>query len=122
MDTDTLFNSLSSFALEADRLEVEHVPAYCRKIPPDVAHVVIDVSVNFFFPFCGQMRTHLLPALADGGHNPLIHTVITGGGQRAETYNGFNNLVENFADLPFIVCPLGFVPWRGSRLPRNDLL
>ena len=104
VDTDSLFGSLSSFSdLKADRVEVQHVPAYCRKIPPDATHVVIDVSVNFFFPFCGQMRTHFLPALADGGHSLLLHTVITGGGQMMETYNGFHNLAENFSDLPFIV-------------------
>jgi len=103
-DLDVLFGSLKSFAaLEAPQVKVEDIPAYCRAIPPDTAHVIMDVSTNFFFPFCEQMRKPFLPALADGGHVLLLHTVITGGAQIRETYNGFNNLAENFSDLPFIV-------------------
>jgi len=103
-DLDILFGSLKGFAaLKATQVEVKDVPAYCRAIPQDTAHVIMDVSVGVFFDFCGQFRSRILPALEQGGHSPLLHTVITGGGQMMETYNGFHNLAENFPGLPFVV-------------------
>jgi hypothetical protein len=104
VDTEMMFSSFSGFAdLRVEQIEVKELPQYSRSIAPETAHVVIDTSVSGFFPFCNQLRSSLLPALAEAGHTPLLHTVVTGGGQLVETYNGFNSLAENFPELPFIV-------------------
>jgi hypothetical protein len=104
VDTEMMFSSFSEFAdLHVEMVEVKELPAYCRSITPEIAHVVIDTRVSGFFPFCNQLRASLLPVLEKAGHTLLLHTVVTGGGQLVETYNGFNSLAENFPELPFIV-------------------
>jgi hypothetical protein len=104
VDTELMFSSFSGFSgLGVEQVEVQGLPAYCRSTAPEAAHVVVDTSASGFFPFCEQVQASLLPVLMESGHALLLHTVVTGGAQLVETYNGFNSLAENFPNLPFVL-------------------
>ena len=104
LDTDTLNDSLASFAaLHAVKVEIPALADYCRTIPPEIEHVVIDTSISGFLPFCSSLRDSFLPALAEAGHSLRLHTIVTGGPSAVETFNGFRTLAGNFPDLPITV-------------------
>lgn len=104
LDTDTLNDSLASFAaLQAVKVEIPALADYCRTIPQEIEHVVIDTSISGFLPFCSGLRDSFLPALTEAGHSLHLHTVVTGGPSAIETFNGFRTLAGNFPDLPITV-------------------
>ena len=104
LDTDTMNDSLSSFAaLQAVKVEVPALTDYCQTIPQEIAHVVMDTSISGFLPFCSGLRGSFLPAMTEAGHSLHLHTVVTGGPSAIETFNGFRTLAGNFPDLPITV-------------------
>ena len=104
LDTDTMNNSLSGFAaLEAVKMDIPALVDYCRTIPQEISHVVIDTSTSGFLPFCSGLQNSLLPALVEAGHNLHLHTIVTGGQPALDTFNGFHTLTGNFPDLPITV-------------------
>ncbi len=62
LDTDTLNGSLSAFAaLEAKQVEIDDLAAYCRTIPQETAHVVIDTSTAGYPVTQTKCRTRSTP-------------------------------------------------------------
>jgi len=104
LDTDSMNGSLSGFAaLQAVKVDMPALADYCRAIPQETAHVVIDTSTSGFLQFCSGLRDSLLPALAEAGHSLHLHTIVTGGQPALDTFNGFHTLAGNFPDLPITV-------------------
>lgn len=104
LDTDMIHDSLASFAaLQAVKVEIPALADYCRTIPPEIGHVVMDTSISGFLPFCSGLRGSFLSALTEAGHRLHLHTIVTGGPSAIETFSGFRTLASNFPDLPITV-------------------
>ena len=104
LDTDEICFSLSNYqALQAVQVPVKGLPAYCRTLPQDSAHVVIDTSTASFMPFCSLLQSVLLQQLEDAGHIVRMHTVVAGGPEALPTFSGFRSLASNFPTVPLTV-------------------
>ena len=128
LDTDEICFSLSNYKeLQAVQVPVSGLAAYCRTLPQDSAHVVIDTSTASFMPFCSLLQSVLLQQLEDAGHIVRMHTVVAGGPNALPTFNGFRSLVSNFRAMQFTVWPnpyygplvLEDVPFEESRVYRE---
>lgn len=61
LDTDEICFSLSNYQeLQVVQVPVNGLAAYCRTMPQEIAHVVIDISTAGFMPFCTLLQSVLL--------------------------------------------------------------
>lgn len=104
LDTDEICFSLSNYqALQAVQMPVNGLTAYCRTLPQDSSHVLIDTSTAGFMPFCSLLQSVLLQQLEEAGHTVRMHTVVAGGPEALPTFSGFRSLTSNFPTVPLTV-------------------
>lgn len=71
---------------------------------PEEAHVVVDVGASCFVSICSYIKeSDAFEVLRAQGHQPLIHTVVTGGQSMAETMANLQALAGHFFGIPIVV-------------------
>ena len=61
--------------------------------------VIVDNGASSFIPLMSYMRSNgVVEILAELGHTPYIHTVVTAGQAQPDTIEGFRQLVEYFGE------------------------
>ena len=81
--------------------------------------VIIDSGASSFLPMMGYIETaHVIDTLLDGGFEVFIHTVVTGGPSKNDTFAGFEQIAQRFGDLCNVVVWAN--PFFGS-VQRDDV-
>jgi CobQ/CobB/MinD/ParA nucleotide binding domain len=118
-DADPVNNTLASFpALNALKIDLIESSDNGRRInprrfdylveqiavQPTDAHVIVDTGSSAFVPMLDYVLGNEVPAvLSEGGHQLVVHTVVTGGQSLLDTLDGAAKLVEQLDDAPFVI-------------------
>jgi hypothetical protein len=118
-DADPVNSTLASFpALQTTKLDLIESSDKGRRINPrrfdDLvehiagqpadAHVIVDTGSSAFVPLLHYVVSNEVPAvLSQGGHELVVHTVVTGGQALLDTLHGAAQLVKQLDDARFVV-------------------
>jgi hypothetical protein len=100
-DADPVNSTLASFpALQTTKLElIEHIAGQ-----PADAHVIVDTGSSAFVPLLHYVVSNEVPAvLSQGGHELVVHTVVTGGQALLDTLHGAAQLIKQLDNARFVV-------------------
>ena len=74
-----------------------------RQHPAD-AHIIVDTGSSAFVPLVHYVVTNEVPSiLSQGGHQLVVHTIVTGGQALVDTLHGAAQLVKQLEDARFVV-------------------
>src|SRR5580700_4790154 len=118
-DADPINNTLASFpALNAVKVDLIENSDKGRRIDPrrfdDLveqiasqpaeSHVIVDTGSSAFVPLLHYVVSNEVPTvLSQGGHELVVHTVVTGGQALLDTLHGAAQLVKQLEDVRFVV-------------------
>ena len=118
-DADPVNSTLASFpALNAVKVDLIETLDKARRINPrrfdDLveqiagqpadAHVIVDTGSSSFVPLLHYVVTNEVPSiLSQGGHELVVHTVVTGGQSLADTLTGAAQLVKQLDAARFVI-------------------
>ena len=78
---------------------VEHIAGQ-----PADTHVIVDTGSSAFVPLLHYVVSNEVPAvLSQGGHELVVHTVVTGGQALLDTLHGAAQLIKQLDDARFVV-------------------
>jgi len=81
--------------------------------------VIIDSGASSFLPMMSYIETaHVIDTLLDRGFEVFIHTIVTGGPSRDDTFKGFEQITQRFGNLCNVVVWAN--PFFGS-VQRDDV-
>lgn len=115
VDTDPVNSTLKGYAElpveqinimagdDIDQRKFDRLMTIALECPGD-AHVVIDNGASSFIPLCSYLvENKALQMLIDERHEPLLHTVVTGGQAILDTTAGLHTLANTFPGVPLVV-------------------
>src|SRR5271166_902452 len=71
---------------------------------PADAHIIVDTGSSAFVPLVHYVVTNEVPSiLSQGGHQLVVHTIVTGGQALVDTLHGAAQLVKQLEDARFVV-------------------
>ena len=118
-DADPINSTFASFAaLTAPKVDLIEASDKGRRINPRRfdnlveqiaghpadAHIIVDTGSSAFVPLVHYVVTNEVPSiLSQGGHQLVVHTIVTGGQALVDTLHGAAQLVKQLEDARFVV-------------------